>query len=365
MKILQIETGMNLYGGPQQVLYLLQGLRDRGVTNLLVCPNDSAIGQAAAPYVDKLIHVSLRKGLNFGFYKYLREILARERPDLVHVHSRRRGADWWAVLAARKAGIPAIVSRRVDNPEPRWLARWKYGLYTKVVAISEGIRQVLLQEGIPPEHVVTVRSAVDSAPYLHDCECEEFRQTFGLPEEAVTLAVIAQLIQRKGHRHLFAVLPEIIRRHPETRVLVFGKGGLRQTLEDEVLRVGLKNHVLFAGFRTDLARWLPCVDIVVHPADMEGLGVSLLQASASAVPVVATRAGGIPEAVEHGVTGLVIEPGDPTGLQAAILTLLDAPEMRKAMGLAGRIRASKEFSTSHMVEGNLAIYREALGINQP
>ena len=360
MKILHIETGMNLYGGPQQVLYLLQGLRDRGVTNLLVCPDDSAIGEAAPPLVDKLIPVSLRKGLNLGFYRDLRYILARERPDLVHVHSRRRGADWWAALAARKAGIPAIVSRRVDNPEPAWLARWKYGMYARVIAISEGIRQVLLQEGVPPSHVVTVRSAVDSAPYQHDCEFNEFRRTFGLPDGAVTLGVIAQLIPRKGHRHLFAVLPEIVARHPETKVLILGRGGLRQELEDEAKRLGVEDHVVFTGFRTDLARWLPCLDMVVHPADMEGLGVSLLQASAAAVPVVATRAGGIPEAVEHGVSGLVVEPGDTQALSAAILSLLDNPGMRKAMGAAGRMRAGQHFSTTPMVDGNLALYRDVL-----
>ena len=311
-------------------------------------------------YVDKLIPVGMRKGLNLQFYKELRQILAAERPDLVHVHSRRRGADWWTALAARKSGIPAIISRRVDNPEPAWLARWKYDKYARVIAISEGIRQILIREGIPPSHVVTVRSAVDSAPYQHDCECSEFRRTFGLPDGAVTLGVIAQLIQRKGHRHLLAVLPEIVARHPETKVLIFGKGGLRQDLEDEVTRLGLEDRVIFTGFRTDLARWLPCLDMVVHPADMEGLGVSLLQASAAAVPVVATRAGGIPEAVEHGVSGLVVEPGDNQALSAAILSLLDTPEMRKTMGAAGRMRVGHDFSTTHMVEGNLALYRDVL-----
>ncbi len=360
MKILHIETGMNLYGGPQQVLYILQGLRERGLTQMLVCPEGSAILGAAAPWVDKCIPVSLRKGLNLDLYRNLREILARERPDLVHVHSRRRGADIWAALAARKAGIPAIVSRRVDNPEPGWLARRKYGLYARVIAISEGIRQVLLREGVPPGHVVTVRSAVDAAPYLHPCERETFRETFALPEQAIVLAMIAQLIPRKGHRHLLAVLPEIVRHHPETRVLLFGKGGLRQALEEEVQRLGLQDHVIFAGFRDDLARWLPCIDVVVHPADMEGLGVSLLQASAAAVPIIATRAGGIPEAIEHGLTGLLIEPGDTAGLRDAILTLLDAQDLRLAMGLAGRQRAMSEFSTAHMVEGNLAVYRDVL-----
>lgn len=358
MMVLHIEAGRHLYGGARQVLYLLEGLAARGIENILACPEGSDIAREAGPWA-RVVEMRMGGELDLPLMRRLHRLMVDTRPDLVHVHS-RRGADIWAALAARKAGVPAIVSRRVDNPEPGWLARRKYGLYARVIAISEGIRQVLLREGVSPEHVVTVRSAVDAAPYLHPCEREAFRETFALPEQAIVLAMIAQLIPRKGHRHLLAVLPEIVRHHPETRVLLFGKGGLRQTLEEEVQRLGLQDHVIFAGFREDLARWLPCIDVVVHPADMEGLGVSLLQASAAAVPIIATRAGGIPEAIEHGLTGLLIEPGDTAGLRDAILTLLDAQDLRRAMGLAGRQRAMSEFSTAHMVEGNLAVYRDVL-----
>jgi glycosyltransferase involved in cell wall biosynthesis len=363
LKVLHIEAGRHLYGGARQVLYLLEGLAAHGIENILACPEGSDIAREAKPWA-RVVEMRMGGELDLMLMRRLRQLMIDTRPDLVHVHS-RRGVDIWGGIAARRAGIPAVLSRRVDNPEPRWLAHWKYGLYAKVIAISEGIRQVLLQEGIPPEHVVTVRSAVDAAPFLHACERDAFRESFGLPEHALALGVIAQLIPRKGHRHLLAILPEIVHRHPEVRVLFFGKGAHRPQLERQVEQLGLAGYVLFTGFRDDLARWLPCLDMIVHPADMEGLGVSLLQGAAAGVPVVATRAGGIPEAVEDGRTGLVVEPGDTAGLSQAILSLLATPDRRRAMGAAGRRRVSEEFSTAGMVAGNLGLYRTLLGGGAP
>jgi glycosyltransferase involved in cell wall biosynthesis len=115
------------------------------------------------------------------------------------------------------------------------------------------------------------------------------------------------------------------------------------------------------GYRDDLPRLLACMDLVVHPATMEGLGVSLLQASAAGVPVVASRVGGIPEAVRDGVSGLLVPPADVAALADAVLALLADPDACRRMGAAGRDLVAREFSVARMVEGNLAVYRELLG----
>lgn len=359
MKVLHIEAGRHLYGGPQQVLYLLEGLAERGIENILACPLGSAIARKAQPWA-QVVELPMGGELDLMLLRRLYRLMMATRPDLVHVHS-RRGVDVFGGLAARRAHIPAVLSRRVDNPEPRWLARWKYGLYAKVIAISEGIRQVLLQEGIPPEHVVTVRSAVDASPYLHACERDAFREAFGLPEHALVLGVIAQLIPRKGHRHLLAILPEIVQRRPEVRVLFFGQGAHRPQLEQQVQKLDLARHVLFTGFCDDLARWLPCLDIIVHPADMEGLGVSLLQGAAAGAPIIATAVGGIPEAVRDGENGLLVPPAEPAALAAALLRLLDDATLRTTLGARGRALVQQEFSVDVMVQGNLALYQRVLG----
>ena len=116
----------------------------------------------------------------------------------------------------------------------------------------------------------------------------------------------------------------------------------------------------FAGYRTDLERILPCLDLVVHPATMEGLGVSLLQAAAAGVPIVATRVGGIPEIVHDGVNGYLVEVGNTQAMIEAVLRLLRNPFEAKRLGRAGRDLVRSHFSLEAMVAGNLRVYRRML-----
>ena len=350
---------MHLYGGAQQVLYLLAGLRARGNDDLLVCPPGSAIAAASRAAGLRVTELPLRGDADVGFVPRLYGVLRRERPDLVHLHS-RRGADLLGGIAARLAGLPCVLSRRVDNPEPPAWARVKYRLYDRVVTISDGIRRVLLAEGVAPERVVCVPSAVDPAPYAHACERTWFEAEFGLPPAARALGVIAQLIPRKGHRHLLAALPALLQRHADLHVLCLGRGPLRAELEAAIAAPPWRGRVHLAGFRTDLARLLPCLYGVVHPAEMEGLGVSLLQAAAAGVPIVASRVGGIPEAVRDGINGLLVPPADPGALAQALARLLADPVLAAELGRRGRALVHDEFSVARMVDGNRDVYAAVL-----
>jgi glycosyltransferase involved in cell wall biosynthesis len=359
MKIVHVETGMHLYGGAQQVAYLLDGLSQQGIDNVLVCPPGAAIGQHFRDSAVKVIETPCRGDLDFGFIGRLRHVLTQEQPDLVHLHS-RRGADVLGGIAARLAGVPAILSRRVDNPESRFVAALKYRLYARVICISQGIADVLLSEGVPTEKVVVVRSAVDAAPWTSPEPREVFCREFDVPADAPIIGVVAQLIERKGHHFLFEALAGLKDRQAFSLV-VFGQGPRREALEQEVQRLGLQDRVRFAGFRKDLQRWLGCLDLLVHPALMEGLGVSLLQASAAGVPIIASRAGGMPEAVAEGVSGLLVPAGDVPSLQSAISRLQADPALRQRLGNDGRSRILREFSPHVMVEKNLRVYIESDG----
>jgi len=357
-KILHIETGRHLYGGALQVLYLIRGLKQNGMTNLLVCTKGSTIAKEAAPFA-RVYKRPMVGDMDILFLMRLLALIRREKPHLVHVHS-RRGADLWGGLAARLARLPAVITRRVDNPESPWLAKIKYGLYDQVVTISEGIRQVLISQGLPASRIICVRSGLDPTPYSGPCRREWFQAQFDLRPEERAIGMVAQFIPRKGHRLLISVLPEVLRHFPAARFLFFGKGPLEQEIRSMVRAKGLEGAVRFAGFREDLPQILPCLDLLVHPALMEGLGVSLLQASAAGIPVVAARAGGIPEAVEHGRTGVLVHPGNPVSLSRAIIQVLQDPSAAEAMGRAGRKRVKRLFSVEQMVEGNLEIYRRVL-----
>lgn len=359
MKILHVEAGKHLYGGARQVLYIVEGLAARGVDNLLACPAGSEMSRQQ-PAGARVLPMKMGGDGDIGLAFRLARLIRAERPDLVHLHS-RRGADTWGGLAAKLAGVPCVLSRRVDNPESRLAVALKYRLYDHVITISEGIRQVLLREGLAPQKVSCVRSAVDAAPYLPPVDRAAFRAEFGLPPDALVAGVVAQLIPRKGHRYLLAALPGLLERHPDLQVLIFGQGPLEAELRAEVESRHLAAAVRFTGFRHDLPRWLGGLDMLIHPADMEGLGVSLLQASAAGVPIVTSRAGGLPEAVQDGVTGILCPPGDVAALAAAIDRLAGDAALRTRFGAAGRARILAEFSIAAMVDGNLAIYRQVLG----
>jgi glycosyltransferase involved in cell wall biosynthesis len=359
VKVLHVEAGTNLYGGARQVQYLLEGLGERGVESILVCPKVCALADAMKGRIGRICRVPMSGDLDLPFIWRLKSIIGRERPDVVHLHS-RRGADVLGGIAARRMGVKTVLSRRVDNPESRLLVRWKYGLYDRVITISEGIRQVLLEEGVAPEKVVCVRSAVDMAPYQSGCDRQWFRESFGLEEDAITLGVIAQLIPRKGHRFLLDAMPRLLADFPGVRLLLFGKGAQEAEIRSRAERLGIGDKVMLVGFRDDLPKILPCLDLVVHPALMEGLGVSLLQAASAGRPVVASHAGGMPEAVRDGENGLLVPPGDSDALAEAILRLLSDPPLAQRMGEAGRSLMAQEFSVTHMVEGNLAVYRSLL-----
>lgn len=361
MKILHIESGRFLYGGGTQVLYLLEGLARRGVDNLLACAHGAHIAEPARAHA-RVIEMPMHGDPDVGMAFRLRRLIAREQPDLVHVHS-RRGADLWGGLAALFTGTPCVLSRRVDNPESRLVAAAKYPLYNQVVTISEGIRDVLIDAGVAAERLACVRSAIAPQPFLRDYGDEDkaaCRAALGLPAGTPLVGMVAQLIARKGHRHLLAALKDVLPRHPTLQVLIFGRGPLETELRQAIADQNLSANVRLMGFSDTLADTLGCLDVLAHPADMEGLGIALLQASAACVPIVASRVGGIPEAVRNGENGLLVEPGDVAGLAAALCHLLDDAPLRARMGEAGRALMLREFSVDGMCEGNLAVYRQIL-----
>lgn len=360
MKVLHIEAGMHLYGGALQVVFLMRGLRARGIDSVLACPTGSAIAAEAAPHA-RVVEMTMKGDADMGLTGRLRRLIREVQPDVVHLHS-RRGSDLWGAIAGRLEGVPVVLSRRVDNPERRWVVNLKYRLYDEVVTISDGIRQVLLSEGVPPAKVHCVLSAVDTERYRPDrSHLAWFREAFGLADDELSIGMVAQFIARKGHVTLLDALPQVVARHPRLKVILFGQGPLHAEIQARVQADPLlARHVQLPGFRKDLDRILPCLDVLAHPAHMEGLGVSLLQAAACGVPLVGGRAGGIPEIIQPGLNGELITPGDTAALVRELDKLLGSAELRQRYGQAGRQWVVDRFSIDAMVDGNVAVYHRAM-----
>lgn len=359
MKVVHIELGKHLYGGAKQVTFIMRGLReDFGVENILLATRGSAIAKEMHSQGFEVIEIPAGGDLDIGLIWRIKKVIQNIQPDLVHIHS-RRGADVFGGLAAKFAKVPAVVSRRVDNPESHWVTQWKYGLYQKVITISDGIREVLLSQGLAAQKVETVRSAL-AEDATSSCDREKFRERFNLPGNAFVIGVVAQLIERKGHKYLLQALPELLKNYPEIKVIFFGQGKYRQALEMETKRLALQEAVQFAGFANDMPALFGCLDLVVHPALMEGLGVSLLQASQQGVPIVASAVGGIPEAVEHEVNGLLVPAEDVEALKKAVSSILNDKSLCKRFGRDAQQLMRDKFSVQKMVEGNYQVYQTVL-----
>jgi glycosyltransferase involved in cell wall biosynthesis len=360
LKVVHLEAGTHLYGGALQALLLVEGLEKEGIQNTLVVPKGSQVEGEATQRGLPVRSLPMAGEADLAFPFRFKKLLKEEKPDLVHLHS-RRGADILGALTTKLARIPTVLSRRVDNPEAGWSLAAKYRLYDKVITISGAIQDVLTSQGVPSEKVRCVHSALDPTPYLEPCDPRLLQQEFEFGAGDRVVGMAAQFIRRKGHATLLEAIPAVLSLHPNTRFLMFGQGPLRSEIEAEARAAGLGDSVTFAGFRSDLHRFLPCLDLLVHPATREGLGIILLQAASSGLPIVASRAGGIPEAVVDGETGLLVMPGNAVELGEAIAGLLSDPKKAEQMGLAGRARVRQEFSTLRMVAGNLSVYREVLG----
>jgi glycosyltransferase involved in cell wall biosynthesis len=152
-----------------------------------------------------------------------------------------------------------------------------------------------------------------------------------------------------------------VRALPDTRILIFGEGELQQPLERQIRHLGLEHHVQLVGFRHDILPLLKGLDLFVMSSVTEGLGTSILDAMAASRAVVATAAGGIPEVVEHEVTGVLVPPQNSAALAEAIVRLLKDEPLRRRMGEAGFERVRALFSVDRMVEGTLAVYEHVAG----
>ena len=359
MKILHVETGRHFLGGPQQVIYLINALRERGHESILVCPPDSGIDSVARQNGIRVQNLFCAGDLDLPFAYRLTQFIKTQKADLVHCHS-RRGADVLGGIAASFADVPAVVSRRVDNTELRVVAGLRYRPFKKVIAISEAIAEVLRDRGIEDDRLEVIRSAVDSAAFATTPDCATFRDEFGIPDGTFMIAAAGQLIPRKGYSFLLEAASKLKATNPDFRLLIFGEGYLNNQLRAQASSLGLGEVVAFVGYRDDLDSFVGCFDLFVHPATNEGLGVATLKAAAAGVPVVACNAGGIPEAVEHDVTGLLVPPEDADALHTAIAALMGDDELRARFGKAGRERMQNDFSIATMVDKHVALYEALL-----
>ncbi|RPJ78609.1 MAG: glycosyltransferase family 1 protein, partial [Acidobacteria bacterium] len=256
---------------------------------------------------------------------------------------------------------PALVAaRRVDfHLKANSFSRWKYRQVDCFICASNAIRTMLVEDGIQSERAVTVHEGVD-VERVASVPAAPVHEAYWFPPGAPVVGNIAALVPHKGQRYLVDAAATVVREMPRARFLVLGEGELRHELGEQIERLRLSQHVLLGGFRADVLGLLKSFDLFVMSSVTEGLGTSLLDAMAAGRPVVATRAGGIPEVVDEGVTGLLVPPRDAGALADAILSLLRDDNLRRRMGDAGLARVRERFTVRRMVAETVAVYERLL-----
>jgi glycosyltransferase involved in cell wall biosynthesis len=275
---------------------------------------------------------------------------------VVHLHSGH--ANWLGGLAARQLGLPALTTRRMDRPVKRNLrTRLLYGsCVRRAVAISSAVARQLVAGGVPESMVRVVHSAVDPDALHPQRSRQATRAAEGLDPAAPLLLAAAALVRRKGLDVLIEALARLRGRGLEPALWIAGEGPERARLERLARAHELSARLRFLGQRRDVPDLLCACDALVLPSRREGLGVAALEAMALARPVVASRAGGLREAVDHERTGLLVPPGDPEALADALARLLGDPELRRRLGEAGPRWVAREFSLARMVDAYEGLY---------
>jgi glycosyltransferase involved in cell wall biosynthesis len=242
------------------------------------------------------------------------------------------------------------------------LSRLKYSFRVNhYIAISGAVRDTLIEGGVGPEKISIVHSGVEPPGVKEGGESDiDLRAELGISPGDRIVATVGALARNKGHRCLIEAAPLVMEKVPGARFVFFGEGGLRAELEALVSQSGLKNAIIFAGFRVEVNALLKQVDVVAAPSHMEGLNTSIVDALMAERPVVATRVGGIPEIIEDGATGLLVPPKDAESLAGAIVELLENPEKASQLASAGKKAALEKFTTDRMVDGTVAVYEELL-----
>lgn len=352
-------------GGAERVVFdLARSLDRKRFRPVVACLNFK--GALAAPLEAEGIPVyalDKKPKLDLGVLVRLARLLRRERVDIVHTHLWT--SSFWGRLAAVLARVPVaiVTEHNLDTwrRAPHFVADRLLGRATDDwIFVSREVEAFYRERlGIPAERGRVVLNGVDTAPFAVPLDRADVRSRMGVAPEARVAGVVGRLEARKGHRYFLEAMRELGTRDPGARGLIVGEGKEKAALEAQSRSLGLGDTVRILGFWPDLAEALCAVDVFVLPSLMEGHPLAVLEAMAAGKPVVATDVGGNGEAVEDGLTGLLVPAADPAALANAIATLLGDPARAEAMGRAGRASLDRRFSLAAAVAANEETYRRA------
>lgn len=272
----------------------------------------------------------------------------------------------FAVPIAKLARVPVVLASIRDQgdiltPLERRIQRWCCRFADCVLVNADAIRCKLIEQGYAAGRIAVIRNGVQPRPRPR-VERAAVRANWGVPRDARLIVVFSRLNPMKGVEYFLDAASVLARQFADAHFVVAGDGAIRRGLEQRAAALGIADRVTFPGFRTDIPDLLAEAAVSVLPSLSEGLSNTLLESMGAGVPVVATRVGGNPEVVEHGVSGLLVPPRDPASLAAAIGRLLSDEGLAARMASAGMRRVADLFSVEDSVRQTERFYTQLLEV---
>ena len=357
LNVLHVDTERGWRGGERQTLWLAKELAVRGYVSIVAARDGEPLMQRAKDAGVETVSCAPRFEGDLSAAWRLRRVIRDRKIDIVHAHTAHAVAT--AALATLRLDVPVVVARRVDfKLRDNAATRWKYGRSAMIIAISRAVARVLADSGVDERRIRVVPDGVD----VHRTVIRANATTLAAIGVQPGAPLVVQVAQLVGHKDPLNFVHAVARARsivPTMQALLVGDGSLRPDVENEVRALGLEGTLYLAGYRTDADALLAAADVACLSSREEGMGSVLLDALAFARPVAATTAGGIPEVIEHGETGLLVAPQNPIGLGDAMAELLTDRTLAARLGANGRARAA-DFSVERMTDRTVAVYEEVL-----
>jgi len=298
-----------------------------------------------------------------------------KRFDIVHTHSSKAGVlGRWA---AKCAGVRVIIHTphghifygyfsRFLTTVFIWIERLTARITDKIITLTDrGKEEHLFFKIGPADRFVRIYSGIDVDPQMKRPQLiEHLKKQWVLEDKNFIFGCIGRLDPIKGTTYLIDAMMQVAKKHPKTQLLLVGDGSQRDKLQKQCLAQGLQGHVKFTGFQKDPSPYLEIMDVFVLASLNEGMGRVILEAMSYGKPVIATRVGGIPELVEDGKNGLLVEPANSDALSTAMITLIENRELLDDMSKQARIKVGAQFDLKNMVKDIEALYDSCLRLKR-
>ncbi len=363
VKVVYVITGVNVGGAEKLVLDLVRSLDRTRFEPVVVAMVGGAFSPEFRDTGIRIHDLGMSRAWPFPGIARLWKIMREEKPAIVHTHLIH--ADFIGRVVAWSCGVPVIITtlHMVEDARRRFpyhmLDRLAARCNTSFIAVSQIVKDgIVALEKLDPAKIAVIRNAVADLPAVDPQAAQALRRGLGVAGDDILVGVVSRLeAPRKGHHVLLQALVQVVHEHPRLHCVFIGDGLGRPRLEAQARELGLEARVTFAGTQRDIPVWLRALDIFVLPSLHEGFPMAIIEAMAAGRPIIATRVGGVPELIEDGREGLLVEAGQASALGQAVDRLVRDPRSRGEFGTAARRRFEQEFEIGRAVAATQDIYR--------